>query len=145
MKRRVIDYLCTDPGCKLASAWHQFDASTFALEEPGEYTVTLRVREVVTKQPNAVKHYPPGMQEESQRLHREYNKLVAGLCLFCHPCLRTAPARVALPQKVLNALPEHCTRITKSSGGASVAAPPIARRLRSLPGNSLDDAADGGK
>ena len=50
MKRRVIDYLCTDPGCKLASAWHQFDASTFALEEPGEYTVTLRVREVVTKQ-----------------------------------------------------------------------------------------------
>ena len=77
MKRRVIDYLCTNPGCKLASPWHQFDASTFALEEPGEYTVTLRVREVVTKQPNAVKHYPPGMQEESQRLHREYNKLVA--------------------------------------------------------------------
>jgi hypothetical protein len=48
-KRRVIDYLCTDPSCKMASAWHPFDASTFALEDPGEYTVTLRVREVETK------------------------------------------------------------------------------------------------
>jgi hypothetical protein len=43
---KVIDYLCMNPDCKLKSQWHPFDASTFALEEPGEYSVTLRVRDV---------------------------------------------------------------------------------------------------
>lgn len=47
--RRVIEYLCTNPECGLKSQWHAFDASTFALEEPGEYSVTLRVREVGKK------------------------------------------------------------------------------------------------
>jgi hypothetical protein len=46
---RVVEYLCTDPGCKVKSPWHPFDAATMALEEPGEYTVTLRVREVDKK------------------------------------------------------------------------------------------------
>ena len=50
--KRVIDYLCTNPECKLKSQWHPFDASTMALEEPGEYTVTLRVREVGKKRKN---------------------------------------------------------------------------------------------
>lgn len=46
---RVVEYLCTNTDCKLKSPWHPFDAEVMALEEPGEYTVTLRVREVGKK------------------------------------------------------------------------------------------------
>jgi len=47
--RRVVEYLCTNPDCKLKSQWHPFETKTMALEEPGEYTVTLRVRTVKEK------------------------------------------------------------------------------------------------
>lgn len=46
---RVVEYLCTNTDCKLKSPWHPFDSEAMALEEPGEYTVTLRVREVGKK------------------------------------------------------------------------------------------------
>jgi len=42
--RRVVEYLCTNPDCKLKSQWHPFETETMALEEPGEYTITVRVR-----------------------------------------------------------------------------------------------------
>ena len=29
---RVVEYLCTDPGCKVRSPWHPFDPATMALE-----------------------------------------------------------------------------------------------------------------
>ena len=40
---RVVEYLCTDPACR---AWHTFTEGQMALEEPGEYTITVRVRDV---------------------------------------------------------------------------------------------------
>lgn len=43
---RIVEYLCTDPDCKLRSQWHPFDEGLMALEEPGEYTITVRVRDV---------------------------------------------------------------------------------------------------
>ena len=47
--RRVVEYLCTNPDCKLKSQWHPFETETMALEEPGEYTITVRVRTVKEK------------------------------------------------------------------------------------------------
>jgi hypothetical protein len=46
---RVVEYLCTNPDCKSPSQWHAFDMEAMALEHPGEYTVTLRVRELEKK------------------------------------------------------------------------------------------------
>jgi hypothetical protein len=47
--RRVIEELCMDDACtREDSHWHPFDLDAFAREKPGEYTVTLRVREVKT-------------------------------------------------------------------------------------------------
>lgn len=57
--KRVVEYLCTNPDCKSGSSWHPFDTETMALEELGEYTVTLRVREIKTKDARSRRLFRP--------------------------------------------------------------------------------------
>ena len=47
---RVLEELCNDDRCgqRPDTHWHKFSAENFLEEEPGEYTVTLRVRVVAT-------------------------------------------------------------------------------------------------
>lgn len=42
----VLEELCTDTDCRRPedTHWHPFSVATFLREQPGEYTVTLRVR-----------------------------------------------------------------------------------------------------
>lgn len=45
---RVLEELCEKSECPSINTthWHKFDVDDFLTEKPGEYSITLRVREV---------------------------------------------------------------------------------------------------
>lgn len=49
-RRRVLEELCTDSNCpRETTHWHPFSVDSFLKERVGQYTITVRVREIMRK------------------------------------------------------------------------------------------------
>jgi hypothetical protein len=55
-RKIVVEEFCTDSDCpREETHWHALTIQSLAAEKPGEYTITVRVREIKTKRARRAK------------------------------------------------------------------------------------------